>query len=88
MTEQDTRFNLILPGDTHTRLKKKCADERTTMSEKVRELVDAYLSETPKAVVNEAAFKGIRTSTADLSVISDAVGLTELLKKKGGKDYV
>ena len=72
MPEQDTRFNLILPGDTHTRLKKKCADERTTMSEKVRELVDAYLDETPKAVVNEAAFKGMRTSTADESLLKSA----------------
>ena len=72
MTEQDTRFNLILPGDTHTRLKKKCADERTSMSEKVRELVDAYLNEPPKPVVNEAAFKGMRTSSADADLVKTA----------------
>lgn len=81
MPEKDKRFNLILPDETHIELKKRCAEERTSMSEKVRELVDEYLG-TPKKTVNAPAFKGMRTNPSDASVIADAVGLTDLLKGK------
>lgn len=59
MAEDVQRFNLILPDDVHVDLKKKCAEDHVSMSEKVRQLVSDYLA---KENDKKPTFKGMRTN--------------------------